>query len=474
MIFRGFDKDRELCNFDIFPKVVVEGKKTKICIRTLGCALRFSHKEQYTVKICPIECGNPRYYPAAGGYIRELPMKAEPEAGPDALSFEYAFEKEGQYSVKVFSADKRQLVRLFVYCVAEDLAGRYPLRGDCHIHSCFSDGAQFPWVAAANYRRRGYDFMTITDHNRYYPSLRTMEFYKDVPTGLCIVPGEEVQLGDVDDMKVQIHIVNFGGEYSVNALTEGNSHTDVGDDPSVRSLYGVCPDFMYIGEYEEMMRRLTAEEEKRGLPEGVDAFPVAYCRFVFSQIKAAGGLGIFAHPYDYGDTFYVSRSLTDYIVNERMFDAFEVIGGGTDFEKNGFQTARYYSDRARGIRYPVVGDTDSHSSYEYFDESMTGSTIIFSPENERKALIDSVKNFYSVALDTSQPEFRFIGEERLIRYSTFLIRNYFPIHDDLCFEEGQAMKQYAVGTEEEKEEALALLRCISGRVERMRKKYFGF
>ena len=44
----------------------------------------------------------------------------------------------------------------------------------------------------ANYRRDGFDFLAITDHGRYYPSLEAIEAYKNIPTGLKIFRGEEV------------------------------------------------------------------------------------------------------------------------------------------------------------------------------------------------------------------------------------------------------------------------------------------
>ena len=102
------------------------------------------------------------------------------------------------------------------------------------------------------------------------------------------------------------------------------------------------------------------------------------------------------------------------------------------------------------------------------------STIIFSPENERKALIQSVQDRYSVAVDTISTKYRLVGETRLVRYASFLLQYYFPLHNDLCWEEGRLMKQCAIGTEEEKAEAKATLAAIHGRVERQRKKYFVF
>ena len=83
-------------------------------------------------------------------------------------------------------------------------------------------------------------------------------------------------------------------------------------------------------------------------------------------------------------------------------------------------------------------------------------------------------DFYSVAVDTISKEFRLVGENRFVRYGCFLLKNYFPLHDEICFEEGRLMRQYAVGTAEEKKEAAETLDLIGGRTDKMRAKYFDF
>ena len=85
-----------------------------------------------------------------------------------------------------------------------------------------------------------------------------------------------------------------------------------------------------------------------------------------------------------------------------------------------------------------------------------------------------MKGFYSVAVDTISREFRLVGENRLVRYGCFLLKNYFPLHDELCAEEGRLMKQYVTGTPEEREGAAATLRAIHGRMKRLREKVFAF
>ncbi|MBR6005939.1 MAG: hypothetical protein IK063_06925, partial [Clostridia bacterium] len=144
------------------------------------------------------------------------------------------------------------------------------------------------------------------------------------------------------------------------------------------------------------------------------------------------------------------------------------------YEQNGFQTLKYYEDRANGMDYPIVGSTDSHSSHKSNRNAFICSTLVFSPENERRALIESIKEKYSVAIDTIDENFRIVGGFRLGKYATFLLKYYFPLHDELCREEGRLMKQYATGTAEEKAEALEVLKLIGGRVQKHREKYFDF
>ena len=88
--------------------------------------------------------------------------------------------------------------------------------------------------------------------------------------------------------------------------------------------------------------------------------------------------------------------------------------------------------------------------------------------------MDAVRNFRSVAVDTISKEFRLVGDMRLVRYGNFLLKNYFPIHDDACIEEGRLLKQYVTGTQEEKADALATLKTTCGRIAKLHKKYFAF
>ena len=466
----AYKMDDMLQNFDVFPKIVVAGRPVEIRVRPLGGRRVLLPDTEYPLWICALDQGEPRDYPSLADF-RQTSVHTD-DNGRFALT--HTFDSEQEYFLRVMKPEdpKRKLIQFSVYCVAEDLAGRWPLIGDLHIHTTCSDGNQDPEVVCANYRRYGYDFMVVSDHGRYYPSLRAIEFYQDIPTGLTIVPGEEVHMPWVDDDGLAAHIVNFGGEYSVNALVEGTQTNEVGKDLAFRAIRTEnVPDVMTQAQFHEAMKTRAAAID---VPDGIDRYPAAVCTWVFDQIRNAGGLGIFPHPTWRSNVYHVPERFSDWIMKNRICDAFEVLGGERYYEQNGFQTARYYRMAAEGVRLPVVGSTDSHSSYESNDGAFICSTIVFSPENERKALIASIKDYYSVAVDTISREFRLVGEERFVRYGCFLLKHYFPLHDDLCIEEGRLMKQAVTGTKEEKAEAVALLGVIRGRVDRLREKYFAF
>ena len=464
----AFFKNDLLENFDVFPKVFVAGRESEIHIRNLGADPLFLPETEYKMAICAFDGGCPDLWPDNADF-RDRTVRSDADGN---FTFRHTFDCEQEYYLRFFRDNGRTLVQFPVYCVAEDLCGRYPLRGDLHIHTTGSDGDQTPEVVCANYRRHGYDFMVISDHRRYYPSLQAIRFYAGIPTELTIVPGEEVHLPDACGQHNPVHIVNFGGEYSINALVEGEATETDGVDLSVRAIRTEnVPDVMTRAQFDALIQSLADETE---LPDGVAKIPYVMCKWIFDRIRDANGLGIYAHPNWLQNVFHVPEVFTDYIMRTMPFDAFEVFGGELYYEQNGFQAARYYDEAAKGHRFPVVGSTDSHSSYASNKKAFICSTLIFSPENERKALIASVKDFYSVAVDTISEGFRLVGESRFVRYGCFLLKEYFPLHDELCYEEGRLMKQAATGTNEEQEEAVRLLGALHGRMQRHREKYFAF
>lgn len=454
-------------DFDVFPIAFASGAESRIHIRPTGGRQVFTPGTVYRLDVCGLNGGDPKYYPASADFT-SVYLEADTEGG---FVFRHTFEKEQEYFLRFSDREDRFLYQFPVYCVADDLACRYPFLGDTHLHTTRSDGRQTPEVVCANYRASGYDFLAITDHRKYDPSLQAIAFYRSIPTELCVCPGEEVHLTAANGRRNDVHIINFGGEYSINALFPGEQRDEHGTDPGFRSLCGTCPETFTQEQYDALMEDLCGQIR---VPDGVDRFTAASCKWIFEEIRKANGLGIFAHPNWINNVFHVPEVVSDYLVQNRLFDAFEVLGGEVYYEQNGFQTLRYYDDRAKGYRYPVVGATDSHSSLPSDPKAHICSTMVFAPANERGELVQSIRDFYSVAVDTVSPEFRIVGEPRLARYAAFLLQYFFPRHHALCREEGRLMRICAVGTEEEKEEARELLGHICGRVARQKQKYFAF
>ena len=97
----------------------------------------------------------------------------------------------------VFGNDpKRALASFRVYAVADDLFSLQPYKGDLHQHSHHSDGKEAPAYVAAYNRKLGMDFMALTDHHKYAPSLEAIQAFEGLPIDLRIFPGEEVHAPD--------------------------------------------------------------------------------------------------------------------------------------------------------------------------------------------------------------------------------------------------------------------------------------
>lgn len=409
--------------FDVHPLIVPSGKKSTITIKPL-----FDHvslEANSEVKVLPAEG------------MRYETFKPKPSPIPSNLKdgelvFEYGFEKEQEYTVLVRDGQKQHEFHL--YALDKDLFERKPYKGDLHIHTCRSDGKESPSYVAAAGRRIGYDFMAITDHHRYAPSLEAIKAYEDAPIDLLLYPGEEVH-----PPENPVHMVNFGGSFSVNALFELPKYRE-----EVQSIAKSLVDF----------------------PEGADRYAFASCSWCFDQIRAGGGLGLFCHPYWYaGYRYDVPEALTTLLLERQPFDALELIGGyhRHEVESNMLQVARYHDERATGKNIPIVGVTDGHGceTGELFGWYYT---VAFSPSLELRDLISSIKDLYSVAVEAlpgSAP--RAHGPFRLAKYAQFLLREVFPLHDELCREEGRLMLAHASGDPN----AANMLSQLKGRTARL-------
>lgn len=448
----------ELHDYDIFPKVFPVGVSANITVKPLGVHTKFSG--EYKIMVQRLDGGHIGHEFSAWNHTDYFVTPCE----DGCLRFTYTADKEGELAVRIYKKDSdRRTVQLNLYALAEDMADRIPLRGDLHMHTCRSDGHGDPAVVCADYRMKGYDFIVVTDHSRYYPSLEAIRAYKDVKTALNILPGEEVHLPQTD-----VHIVNAGGLFSINGLFDYlRNYIETDGDIDARRFDDTItpPDIVTDEQYN---RELDAiEASLTDVPADVNKRWYAVCVWAFDKIREAGGLGIFAHPYWISDMWQIHEPFTQYMLANKPFDAFEVLGGENYYQQNGFQTAIYYDEYRRGNVLPIVGSTDSHNSTENNRNAAICSTIVFAHKNERADILQSIKDKYSVAVDTISAEYRLVGEHRFQKYACYLMENFYPLHDRAAYSDGEIMRKYYLG-----EADASVVEATAALADKMFDKYF--
>jgi predicted metal-dependent phosphoesterase TrpH len=425
-----------LTNYDIYPKVIPSGREAEIKIRPLGDHARFPEGGLYTVTISPMN-------ETTRNEERHIYPSYKLESRRGALVFRHLFGSEGQYVVRVEEGGERTVralpAELRLYAADEDLFRLRPWRGDMHVHSFRSDGKEAPAIVAANYRKGGFDFFALTDHERYEPSLEMIEAYRGVPIDLKLFPGEEVH-----PPGNHTHYIHFGGDWSVNSL--------IRQDPE---------------KYRAEMLRLSKEPD---IPEDINREEFASCRWVCEKIHSAGGLAIMVHPHWIdASAYHIRESMARLMFKSKLFDAFEIIGGQT-LEENQPQISLWQEMRAEGCFLPPLGNSDSHGTVnaEWFQ---LAKTLVFSESCERESIFDSIRRGRTVALEQyrGEAQARLYGLHRYVMFALFLLEEYFPLHDELCYEEGRLMKDHICGDPG----AADLLGRLSGRCGALMKKYWG-
>jgi hypothetical protein len=399
--------------FQVSPKVVPANAESTITIVSPFDHRAFSDDKVYEISYFPVE----EFGPADNW----SPIEKERVTAVDGkIVFRHFFAAEQEHVIYLEENIKgacKTLGDFRVYSVEPDLLARVPLKGDFHMHSIRSDGWESPAYVAAACRRIGMDFMAVTDHRLYTPSIEAQKAFEGVDTGLKVFRGEEIHPPDS-----HVHMINYGGRFSINEL------------------------FQDIETYRAEVRRI--EDSLGPLPEGVDRYLYASCCWCFDKIREAGGMGIFCHPYWFTQHRYSpSGALTSHLFETQPFDAFELIGGFHRWEadSNTLQVARYHEERAKGRRIPIVGASDSHGAErgEFFGWYYS---IAFAQSSELADIISGVKDLYSVAVECMPGETpRAYGPFRMVKYALFLMREVFPRHDEICQEEGRQLYRYLTG-----------------------------
>ncbi len=420
---------RELADYKVTPKVVRADTPTVITIVPRGYHAKFDDTKTYVIKMIAMEHS-----------IEPCPeddydgVTVAPNNG--TLSFTHSFHDEQMYLLRV-ELDSVTSIDFSIFSVFEDLYNRRPYKGDLHLHTCNSDGHEEPAVVVANYRKAGFDFLAVTDHHKWQPSKEAIDTYEGIPTDMGLFYGEEVHV-----FNHYIHAINFGGSFSVNEY--------------------------YYANKDKCEAQVLEFAKLNPTPEGIDAIDYARRYWIAQKIKESGGLAIFVHPHWQAVAFHVPDVVSDYLFKNGVYDAFELLGGQSIFENN-MQTAFYQEQRAMGRIIPIVGSSDSHGTEPpvYFKNTYT---IAFSEDLALDTIKKSIIDLYSVAVENySEKESRVYGTYRMAKYAMFLEREYFPMYEELCFEQGRAMKDVVLGDTS----GMEILNVIKGRTDKFANEFFG-
>ena len=228
----------EAVNFKIVPSVVRANEETTLKIYSYNARFGFFDDITYNIVFTPMEESDvpqDEFVTLSGrSKMREI-HKVKPKNGVIEISRKFFGEQEWRihisasvdeykkYQPPIYEALKAgwgNLINvpargftLSVYSLLPDLYERKLKKCDFHSHTNWSDGEENPERTASNYRKRGFDFLSMTDHNVYNSSRYVSEKLKFVKN-YEIVRGEEVQ----NDYPGLIHMVNVGSDYSVNEI----------------------------------------------------------------------------------------------------------------------------------------------------------------------------------------------------------------------------------------------------------------
>lgn len=428
--------------YDVTPRMVPADRESTVTIRPRFTHVKFPPADRIKVRVIPLDDG-----------VREggpEPLRGWELDADGALRIRANFTGEQEYNLTLEltepgnrEADEwalrgRETLRFNVYSLRADFYERRPFKGDFHMHSWCSDGREAPEYVAARNREEGFDFIAVTDHHRYAPSQQAIRVWSELPTDLKLFPGEEVHSPDNP-----VHIINFGGSFSVNELARSGE--------------------------ERYRREVAAIAETLG-PEVRDRFAVAASEWVFERIREGGGLAVFCHPYWQTEAYVINEGITTAILNRRKFDALELIGGfyKHQWRSNNFQIARYDEERAGGNAFPVVGLSDSHGTD-------TGAlfgwyyTVVLAKSDRLEDLVEAVRSGFCCAVEHVEGGIpRVFGEFRMVKYISFLLESYFPRHKALCRTEGALMSEALAGSNR----AVEALKMLAGSVAAYRESCF--
>ena len=387
--------------FDVHPKIVMAGCKTTISVSTkyISKYPQFTLSGLYFVMISPIL----DFDISATNFQDLKPQLIEAVEGK--LHGEYNIETEQEYYVRIWQQDsngenRNLILNTVIYALDDDLYNLIPLKGNTHLHSCFSDGLEDPLQHLGAALKHGYDYIALTDHNNYEGSIKAKFFldklnFTDINRQLTILNGEEFSCS-----YQPMHIISLGATQAISSN-------------------------LYI---KESVPEFNDSDEKLD-------WIIEQLTKLCDEIHKYNGVVVLCHPY-WKPIYDFVRLDAPYRLIKRfletgLVDAFEVVGGSPKHQNIVSQQQHLLALESLSLcshKYAFLGQSDSHVVNDE-DESCIFPykyTIAFCKDNSRESIIDCIKNDRTVAVEETDGKCEYFGSLRLVNLCRFLEKEYFP------------------------------------------------
>jgi PHP family Zn ribbon phosphoesterase len=376
------------------------------------------------------------------------------------IQFEFLPKFKGEYKAGIYLPERSwpadPLFLLSFFVVAEDLSRLRPYRGDLHMHSSYSDGKESPAFMAASARECGLDFAAITDHRVFDSSIMAIREAEENGFDILLFPGEEVNyclgLGHIVSINADKSIA---GQFRLNEKTAGKNMLERLE--NINQLI----DQVYEG--------IADEVDKKKLPAEVDKRLYGFYYGIVKRIHEAGGFAISAHPFWISnETLDMVQATYEYVLKKRLFDAVEIFGG-VNIEANMLSLSRIHFEQMSGPEIPVVGSSDAHDAVGH-NMGRTW-TVVFSAKLEREAILNAIREHLTTACLISKSHEPIVtGPFHLVEYTYFLLREFFPRHDEICRTLGGMYKSVIRKRDLEK---IKIQQVLQAELDSLYETYFG-
>jgi hypothetical protein len=404
-------------DYDVFPKVLSLGTETTVSIRGPReefCGRHedkvFGQGESYGLKI---------FSKVDHSDEIDVDLKAVDHG---VLKFKVRLNTRGQYSIHISKKgeEDKVLCEERVFAVEPEMMGLRPYKGDLHIHTNYSDGQESPVHVAIKARDLGMDFIAITDHDRYFPSIEAIDRAKGIGMDLLIFPGEEISVAEPSGSGA--HIVSLCASEHVKGR--------------------FAPDRESVEEYEKEIEGIISNDlRSKELVEGLVREKYAHVFWAIKKTREFGGYVLLAHPYwEYPkDKYHLDRLVFEQLIADQLFDFVE-ISINTDLS-----AAKCYHEASRGKNIIPICTSDAHRFERRFGKYYT---IVFAEKPDKEHIFKALFDSKCVAVGHHPGDYAgLFGSPGLVEYADFLMQEFFPVHDRICHLESELYMRILEGAD---------------------------